>query len=259
MKYIILREKNYLHYSALFPELTLPNFKGRVEYTVWTPTFFPHIETREVDGQRIYRVDLPFTANEFYVAFTRNKNWEYEVYRVETQPALRFASPSDKEIEALWEVIKPSAVLNMYKVLKAYTKSNPLVLTFPVYSLKPVGEEITSEMNLAVAGLNKRADVYDYINLTNKYWFTAYPAPVSEKLWTEKAVLRDAPEVRGFIPVTELFNNELAKQTILALRHNLKSYTWVKGYLLFATKYRLGRGVKWDYDGSRRGTSWLSV
>jgi hypothetical protein len=251
MKYIVKHKTVYYHLGALFPESGLPIHYPRLEYAVYTPEVFPSYEVEQGEGgQKVRRVALPLTAYQYYLAVAPNRDGHYLMYGVTTEPQLHYHYLEPETVKAVEEYLRAITNNDLYKALKELKKNTPLVLSREVKSLAPLDYGTVDQLNLAIAGLEHRVEVEEYVNLRDKSWFLVYP-PLqpqyqSTEFKVEKLRLRDYPEVTARIPVFPAFSSDLAKQTALALRATIHDYTWIKGYLQFCLRYRVSHPVKWS-------------
>ncbi len=236
-------------HGTLFPESGFPTTYPLLEYAVYTPEFFPSYEVTETEGgQKLRKVALPFTAYQYFVAVSPKKDGNYVVYGVMTDPQLHYFYVEPETVKKVEEYLKQICEKDLYKELMSLKKNPPALFSRYIQSLTPLDYGTVDQMNMAVAGLEHKAEVEEYVNLRDKWWFLIYP-PIptgaeAEEFKVEKVRLRDYPEVTARIPVFSAFSSELAKQTVLALRVTIQNYTWVRGYLQFAIKYRVSHPVK---------------
>ncbi len=250
MKYLVKHETVHYYLNIVFPESGLPIHYPRLEYVVYTNETFPTYEVKETqDGQKLRKVALPFTAYQYYLAVSPKRDGNYLVYGVTTEPQLHYHYLEPETVQKVEDYLRSIAKQDLYKELKELKKNAPLVLSREIKSLTPLDYGTVDQLNMAVAGLEHKAEAEDYLYLRNKQWFLVYP-PIPpqaevEEFEVEKVRLKDYPEVTARIPVFSLFSSELAKQTILAMRATIHDYTWVRGYLQFCIKYRVSHPVRY--------------
>jgi hypothetical protein len=251
MKYIVKHKTVYYYLSTVFAESGLPIDYPRLEYSVFTTDLFPTYEIEETqDGQKLRKVTLPFTAYQYYLAISPRCDGNYVVYGVITEPQLHYHYLEPETVKAVEDYLRSITKNDLYKELKELRKNAPLVLSREIKTLTPLDYGTVDQLNLAVAGLEHKAEAEEYVNLRGKQWFLIYP-PLDPKYQdtefkVEKVRLKNYPEVVARIPVFPAFSSELAKTTTLALRATIHDYTWIKGYLQFAVKYRVSHPVKWS-------------
>ncbi len=251
MKYLVKHKTVYYHLGTLFPECGLPIYYPRLEYAVYTPELLPAYETEDTqDGQKLRKVVLPFTAYQYYLAVSPKRDGNYVVFGVTTEPQLHYHYLEPETVQKVEDYLRVIANNDLYKTLKEYRKNPPLVLSREIKTLTPLDYGTADQLNLAVAGLEHKVETEEYVNLSGKQWFLIYP-PLDPQYQdtefkVEKVRLKNYPEVVARIPVFPAFSSELAKATTLALRATIHDYTWVRGYLQFAVKYRVSHPVKWS-------------
>jgi hypothetical protein len=251
MRYLVKHKTVYYYLSTLFPESGLSIDYPRLEYVVYTPELLPAYEIEETDGgQKLRKVSLPFTAFQYYLAVSPKRDGHYVMYGVTTHPQLHYHYLEPETVKKVEDYLRSITQQDLYKALKELRKNPPLVLSREVKSLTPLDYGTIDQLNMEVAGLEHKAEAEEYVDLRNKSWFLVYPSLEPQyqdtEFKVEKVRLKEYPEVVARIPVFPAFSSELSKTTTLALRETIHDYTWVRGYLQFAVKYRVSHPVKWN-------------